>query len=79
MGSVPGDLRGTVFGFVSAIKIILSIPLPIIAALIATRNSLAPFLVQAILFISTLPIYFSALKLLSKNRENPQNTSNEEA
>ena len=76
MGSVPSDLRGTVFGFVSAIKIILSIPLPIIAALIATRNSLAPFLVQAALFIFTLPIYFSALKLLSKNRGTSQNTSN---
>lgn len=62
MRSVPSNLRGTIFGALSATKTILVIPLPILAALLTSINPLTPFLAQAILFLILMPLYYQALK-----------------
>lgn len=62
MSMVPGETRGTVFGFLSATKIVIGIPLPLIAAWISNTNPLAPYLLQALVFLLTLPFYSLALK-----------------
>ena len=65
MRSVPSHLRGTIFGAVSAIRTIIAIPLPIIAALLISINPLTPLLIQATLFLTSIPLYYLALKSLA--------------
>ena len=60
---VPEDRRGEVFGTISSIRSIINILTPMVSAYIASKiHPLAPFLLYAILLLSSIPIYTISLK-----------------
>ena len=65
---VPKEIKGTVFGVMSSLRMLVFMVTPIISALIASRiDPLATFILSSIIIITSIPLYAIGLREESKN------------